>query len=66
MERSGEPSRCSLGVSVRGGAIADSASHDLAPRGEQLARLMIRHAVLAIDHPRDFAIADGLMSYGGA
>jgi putative ABC transport system substrate-binding protein len=34
-------------------------------RSEQLAALAVRHAVPAITQSRDFAIAGGLMSYGG-
>ncbi|HEX3348407.1 MAG TPA: ABC transporter substrate-binding protein [Acetobacteraceae bacterium] len=34
-------------------------------RSEQLAALAIRHAIPAITQSRDFAIAGGLMSYGG-
>ena len=34
--------------------------------GEQLASLTVRHAVPAIHQSRDFAIAGGLMSYGGS
>ena len=37
-----------------------------ATHGEQLAALTIRHAVPAIHQSRDFAIAGGLMSYGGS
>jgi putative ABC transport system substrate-binding protein len=37
-----------------------------ATHGEPLAALTIRHAVPAIHQSRDFAIAGGLMSYGGS
>src|SRR5205823_2177174 len=35
-------------------------------RSEQLAALSLRHAVITIFHSREFAIAGGLMSYGGS
>jgi len=37
-----------------------------ATHSEQLATLAVRHAVPAIQQSRDFAIAGGLMSYGGS
>jgi ABC-type uncharacterized transport system substrate-binding protein len=37
-----------------------------ATHGEQLAALAVRHSVPAIHQSRDFAIAGGLMSYGGS
>ena len=35
-------------------------------RSEQLAALSLHHAVITIFHSREFAIAGGLMSYGGS
>jgi putative tryptophan/tyrosine transport system substrate-binding protein len=37
-----------------------------ATHGEQLAALTVRHAMPAIHQSRDFALAGGLMSYGGS
>jgi putative ABC transport system substrate-binding protein len=51
---------------LRAGGLVVASDTFLATRGEQLAALTIRHAVPAIHQSRDFAIAGGLMSYGGS
>ena len=35
-------------------------------RGAQIAALTVRHAVVAVFHSREFAVAGGLLSYGGS
>jgi putative ABC transport system substrate-binding protein len=51
---------------LRAGGLVVASDTFFATRGEQLAALTIRHAVPAIHQSRDFAIAGGLMSYGGS
>jgi putative tryptophan/tyrosine transport system substrate-binding protein len=52
-------------VQLRAGGLAIAASSLFNTRSEQLAALAIRHAVPAISPYREFAMAGGLMSYGG-
>jgi putative tryptophan/tyrosine transport system substrate-binding protein len=48
-----------------GGLVISSADAFFASRSEQLAALTVRHAVPAIYQTREFAVAGGLVSYGG-
>jgi putative ABC transport system substrate-binding protein len=52
-------------VQLRAGGLVISSSTLYNARSEQLAALAIRHAVPAISPYREFAVAGGLMSYGG-
>jgi putative ABC transport system substrate-binding protein len=63
-EREFEPLFTSLPELSAGGLIFTS-DPVFAFRGQQLAALAIRHSVPAITQSRDFALAGGLMSYGG-
>lgn len=49
----------------RAGGLIFSSDPYFAYRSQQLAALAIRHAVPAMTQSRDFALAGGLMSYGG-
>jgi putative ABC transport system substrate-binding protein len=51
---------------LRAGGLVVASDTFFATRGEQLAALTIRHAVPAIHQSRDFAVAGGVMSYGGS
>ena len=51
---------------LRAGGLVVASDTLFATRSEQLAALAVRHAVPAIHQSRDFAIAGGLMSYGGS
>jgi putative ABC transport system substrate-binding protein len=51
------------GIGARG--VVFTSDPFFAFRGQQLAALAIRHAMPAITQTRDFAIAGGLLSYGG-
>ena len=51
---------------LRAGGLVVASDTFFATHGEQLAALTVRHAVPAIHQSRDFAIAGGLMSYGGS
>jgi ABC-type uncharacterized transport system substrate-binding protein len=53
-------------LQLRAGALVVSSDTLFATRSEQLAALTARHAIPAIHQSRDFAIAGGLMSYGGS
>ena len=50
---------------LRAGGLVFTSDPFFANRSQQLAALAVRHAVPAIHQSRDFAIAGGLMSYGG-
>lgn len=50
---------------LRAGGLVFTSDPFFAFRSERLAALAVRHAVPAITQSRDFAIAGGLMSYGG-
>jgi len=50
---------------LRAGGLVFTSDPFFAFRSQQLAALAVRHAVPAITQSRDFAIAGGLMSYGG-
>jgi putative tryptophan/tyrosine transport system substrate-binding protein len=50
---------------LRAGGLVFTSDPYFANRSTQLAALAVRHAVPAITQSRDFAIAGGLMSYGG-
>jgi putative ABC transport system substrate-binding protein len=50
---------------VRAGALVIGADAFFFSRSEQLAALTVRHAMPAISLSREFAVAGGLMSYGG-
>jgi putative ABC transport system substrate-binding protein len=50
---------------VRAGALVIGADPFFFSRSEPLAALTVRHAVPAISLSREFAVAGGLMSYGG-
>jgi putative ABC transport system substrate-binding protein len=51
---------------LRAGGLVVASDTFFATHGEQLAALTIRYAIPAIHQSRDFAIAGGLMSYGGS
>jgi putative ABC transport system substrate-binding protein len=51
-------------VQLRAGALVIGADVLFTNRSDQLAALMLRHAVPAIYSTREFAVAGGLMSYG--
>jgi putative ABC transport system substrate-binding protein len=51
---------------LRAGALVVASDTLFATRSELLAALTARHAIPAITQSRDFAIAGGLMSYGGS
>jgi len=51
---------------LRAGALVIGTDGFLVSRGEQLAALALRHAVATIYQERAFAVAGGLMSYGGS
>jgi putative ABC transport system substrate-binding protein len=51
---------------LRVGALMVGGDLFLTARSEQLAALTVRHALPAIHQSRDFAMAGGLMSYGGS
>jgi putative ABC transport system substrate-binding protein len=51
---------------LRAGGLVIGASALFLARQEQLAALTLRHAVPAIFANREFAVAGGLMSYGGS
>jgi putative ABC transport system substrate-binding protein len=51
---------------LRAGALVISPSLFFNTHSEQLAKLTVRHAVPAIYQFREFAVAGGLMSYGGS
>jgi hypothetical protein len=53
-------------VQLRAGALVIGLDAFFISRSEQLAALTVRHAVPAIFHDREFAVAGGLMSYGGS
>ena len=50
---------------LRAGGLVFTSDPYFANRSAQLAGLAVRHAVPAITQSRDFAVAGGLMSYGG-
>ena len=50
---------------LRAGGVVFTSDPYFANRSQQLAALAVRHAMPAITQSRDFAIAGGLMSYGG-
>jgi putative ABC transport system substrate-binding protein len=52
-------------VQVRAGGLVIGSATLFSTSSEQLAALAIRHAVPAISPYREFAVAGGLMSYGG-
>jgi len=64
-ERDFEAAFASL-LAQRAGALVIASDTLFATRSERLAALTARHAVPAIHQSRDFAIAGGLMSYGGS
>jgi putative tryptophan/tyrosine transport system substrate-binding protein len=51
---------------LRAGGLVVGPDPFFATHSEQLAALVVRHAVPAIHQSRDFTIAGGLMSYGGS
>ena len=53
-------------LQLRAGALVIGADTFFISRSKQLAALSVRHAVPAIFQYREFAIAGGLMSYGGS
>jgi ABC-type uncharacterized transport system substrate-binding protein len=53
-------------LQLRAGGLVVASDTFFAMHSEQLAALTIRHAVPTIHQSRDFAIAGGLMSYGGS
>jgi putative ABC transport system substrate-binding protein len=53
-------------IQLRAGALMIAPDLFFITRNEQLATLTIRHALPAITQYREFAIAGGLMSYGGS
>ena len=53
-------------VQLRAGGLVVSPDPFFISRSEQLGALTVRHAVVAIFHSREFAVAGGLMSYGGS
>jgi putative tryptophan/tyrosine transport system substrate-binding protein len=53
-------------LQLRPGGLVVASDTFFATHSEQLAALTIRHAVPAIHQSRDFAVAGGLMSYGGS
>ena len=51
-------------IQLRAGGLVIGADSLFSSRHEQLAALALRHAVPAIYHRREFAVAGGLLSYG--
>jgi len=64
-ERDFDPAFATL-VQLRAGGLVVGPDPFFITRSEQLAALTVRHAVPAIFHSREFAVAGGLMSYGGS
>jgi putative tryptophan/tyrosine transport system substrate-binding protein len=65
MERDFYPAFETL-VQSRAGGLVVASDTFFATHAEQLAALAVRHSIPAIHQSRDFAIAGGLMSYGGS
>jgi putative ABC transport system substrate-binding protein len=53
-------------IELRAGGLVIAGDPFFTDRQEQLAALAVRHAVPAIYQGREFAVAGGLMSYGGS
>ena len=53
-------------VELRAGGLVVSADPFFVSRSERLIELTLRHAAAAVFQSRDFALAGGLMSYGGS
>src|SRR5262249_29888692 len=53
-------------LQLRASGLAVASDTFFATHSEQLAALTVRHALPAIHQSRDFALAGGLMSYGGS
>jgi len=64
-ERDFDPAFATL-VQLRAGGLVVGPDPFFITRSEQLAALTVRHAVPSIFHSREFAVAGGLMSYGGS